>query len=55
MTKNPKDPAESTKLVAATFLITPDIKEKLADRAKKTNTKQSAIVRGVLAAFLRSE
>jgi predicted transcriptional regulator len=48
----PKDPAASRPLQMATYRLTPELIEALKKCAEKRKTSQSAIVRGVLAAFL---
>lgn len=54
MTPTPKDPAAATRLKAATFRLTGEILDRLEREAKTRHVSQSALVRGVLAEFLKA-
>lgn len=53
MTPTPKDPAQASKLKPATFRLMPDLLAGLEREAKKRGVSQSAILRGLIADFLR--
>ena len=53
MVPTPKDPAAAMRLKPATFRLTPELLGALEKEAKKRGTSQSAILRGLLAEFLR--